>query len=182
MLPRPSPARTSLAGLVALGLALPAAAQDMPRVEVALQTADGAGAGSVTFIDTPDGLLVQARLENLPEGAHGFHIHETGACAPDFGAAGGHYSPAGTEHGYRNDSGFHAGDLPNVYVQADGTVEADMFATWLTLQDSPKADAPYPLDDGDGSAIMVHAEADDYAAEPPGSTGARIACGVIVSG
>lgn len=174
--------RPFLAGLVALGLALPAAAQDMPQVEVALRTADGTDAGTVTFVETPGGLLVQARLEKLPEGAHGFHIHETGACAPDFGAAGGHYSPAGAAHGYRSEGGFHAGDLPNIHVQADGTAEADMFATWLTLQDSPKADAPYPLDDGDGSAIMVHARADDYAAEPSGSTGERIACGVIASG
>jgi Cu-Zn family superoxide dismutase len=170
--------RTTLPLLAGLALAAPLAAQDM-TMEADVTLADGTPAGTVTFEETPDGLLIQARLENLPEGAHGFHIHETGACSPDFGAAGGHYAPAGTEHGYRNESGFHAGDLPNIHVQSDGTAEADFFATWLTLQDSPKVDGPYPLADGDGSAIMVHAQRDDYEAEPPGSTGDRIACGVI---
>jgi Cu-Zn family superoxide dismutase len=180
--------RMPAAALLSTALALPLAAQDQAQdatagnartLEVAVERADGTAAGTVAFTDTPHGVLIEARLENLPEGPHGFHIHETGACAPDFQAAGGHYAPAGTEHGYRNESGYHAGDLPNVHVQADGTATADVFAPWLTLADSPKADAPYPLDDGDGSAIMVHAEGDDYRADPPGSTGDRIACGVI---
>jgi Cu-Zn family superoxide dismutase len=173
--------RSFAAMLLSAGLALPLAAQDAPQAEVALARADGTAAGTVSFVETPHGLLIRARLQNLPAGPHGFHIHETGACAPDFGAAGGHYAPAGTEHGYENASGFHAGDLPNVFVQDDGTATADFFVPWLTLQDSPKADAPYPLDDGDGSAVMVHADGDDYRAEPPGSTGDRIACGVIAA-
>ncbi|RDC70974.1 superoxide dismutase family protein [Rhodovulum sp. 12E13] len=180
--------RTLAAALASTALALPLAAQDQGQgaaagaaraLEAAVELADGTSAGTVTFTETPHGVLIEARLENLPEGPHGFHIHETGACAPDFQAAGGHYTPADTEHGYRNESGYHAGDLPNIHVQADGTATADIFAPWLTLAESPKADAPYPLDDGDGSAIMVHADADDYMAEPPGSTGDRIACGVI---
>ena len=170
--------RTALL-IAACAAAGPALAQDGPGVEVALTTADGASAGRVTLQEARDGVILHARLENLSEGAHGVHIHETGACAPDFGAAGGHYAPAGTEHGYLTPGGFHAGDLPNIHVQADGTAEAEFFASWLTLTDSPKADAPYPLDDGDGSAIMVHGQADDYEATPSGSTGDRVACGVI---
>ncbi len=173
--------RTLATALVSTALALPLAAQQPQNVEVQLAMADGTSAGTATLTQTPHGLLIEARLENLPEGAHGFHIHETGACAPDFGAAGGHYAPNGASHGYLNDGGFHAGDLPNVHVRADGTARADFFASWLTLTDSPRAERPFPLGDDDGSALMVHAEEDDYLAEPPGSTGPRIACGVIVS-
>jgi len=166
--------------LLSTALALPLAAQETRSVEVDLARADGTSAGTATFTETPGGLLIEARLENLPEGAHGFHIHETGACSPDFGAAGGHYAPDGASHGYLNDDGFHAGDLPNVHVEADGTATADFYANWLTLAEGTGAERPFSLGDDDGSAIMIHAEGDDYRADPPGSTGSRIACGVIV--
>lgn len=170
---------TALATTVALTALAPAGAQQAPRQEADLVRADGTPAGTALFVQTPEGLLIRARLENLPPGIHGFHIHETGACAPDFAAAGGHYDPAGAGHGYRNPEGFHAGDLPNLFVREDGTTSTDVFATWLTLGGSGKDAPPYPLADGDGAALVVHAVGDDYRAAPPGSTGARIACGVI---
>ena len=134
---------------------------------------DGADMGRVTIIQGPRGLLVQARLSGVPEGWHGFHIHETGACEPDFSAAGGHYNPAGIGHGVLHEDGHHPGDTVNVYAHADGTANADQYTVDATLGAGTAT-----LFDADGSAIIVHEGPDSYA-EAPGA-GARIACGVIV--
>jgi Cu-Zn family superoxide dismutase len=160
-------------------LAFPALAQQNEMIEVGLMTAGGENAGTVTFEQVDHGVAITARLENLPEGPHGFHIHETGACEPDFGAAGGHYNPLDAAHGFDSPGGYHVGDLPNVYVAADGTATADFFAPQLTLAEEADDDFPFSLRDADGSAIMVHAQIDDYENEPPGSSGDRLACGVI---
>ena len=159
----------------------PALAQeDAQVVEAQVMTESGESAGTVTFEQVDHGIVVSARLQNLPEGPHGFHIHETGACEPTFQAAGGHYSPRETVHGFDSPEGHHAGDLPNVHVAADGTATADFFAPQLTLAQDDDDSAPFTLRDADGSAIMVHARIDDYRAETADSTGSRIACGVIV--
>lgn len=157
---------------------VPALAQDDAQsLEAQVMTADGQSAGTVTFTQVANGVVVNANLQNLPEGAHGFHIHETGACEPDFQAAGGHYNPAGSEHGFDSPEGPHVGDLPNIHVSADGTAMVDHFTSQLTLAAEDDNQAPYTLADADGSAIMVHAQADDYQAAT--SAGDRIACGVI---
>ena len=134
---------------------------------------DGADMGRVTIIQGPRGLLVQARLTGVPEGWHGFHIHETGACEPDFSAAGGHYNPAGIGHGVLHEGGHHPGDTVNVYAHADGTANADQYTVDATLGAGTAT-----LFDADGSAIIVHEGPDSYG-EAPGA-GARIACGVII--
>jgi len=178
-------AALGVGALVAAGAATPALADhhmkgDAPMaVRADVMTAEGEPAGRVVFEQTEHGVVVKARLMNLDPGEHGFHIHETGACRPDFQAAGGHYDPLRAKHGFESDGGYHVGDLPNIIVEADGTAAADFFAPQLTL--SPQEDNRYPftLDDVDGSAIMVHAKGDDYQARPPGSTGERVACGVI---
>lgn len=172
--------RVAAAALWVIALAAgPALAQD-GTIEVEVMTAEGENAGTVTFEQVEHGVVMTARLQNLPEGPHGFHIHETGACEPDFGAAGGHYNPLDAAHGFDSPGGYHAGDLPNVYVAADGTATADFFAPQLTLAEEADDDFPFSLRDADGSAIMVHAQIDDYENEPPGSSGDRLACGVIV--
>lgn len=173
-------AQTS-AAIAALAAVGPAAAQVADTLEAQVQTADGESAGSVTFEQVDHGVVVTARLENLPEGGHGFHIHEHGACEPTFDAAGGHYTPNEAKHGFDTPEGYHAGDLPNIYVASDGTASADFFVPHLTLEANPDntGNPPYTLRDADGSAIMVHRDIDDYEAQPPNSTGPRIACGVI---
>ncbi|SFH26590.1 superoxide dismutase, Cu-Zn family [Palleronia marisminoris] len=175
-----TPTGAAIAALAAMSSAV---AQDADTLEAQVQTEDGTDAGTVTFEQVEHGVVVTARLQNLPEGPHGFHIHETGACEPTFEAAGGHYSPRETVHGFDSPEGYHAGDLPNVYVAADGTATADFFAPHLTLEEQDDDDgdsSPFTLRDADGSAIMVHAQIDDYRAETADSTGPRIACGVIV--
>lgn len=167
------------AAAAVLATTAPVLAQDDGQsVQAQVMTADGQDAGTVTFTQVENGLVVEADLQNLPEGEHGFHIHETGACEPDFQAAGGHYNPAGNEHGFDSPGGPHMGDLPNIHVTADGTAMVDHLSSQLTLAAEDDDQAPFTLADADGSAIMVHAQPDDYQAAT--SAGDRTACGVIV--
>jgi Cu-Zn family superoxide dismutase len=135
--------------------------------------ADGESLGTVTLTQGGNGVLVQADLSGLTPGGHGFHIHETGSCAPDFAAAGDHFAPAGVEHGYFNPDGHHAGDLPNIYADADGSARADFFSSAITLAEGD----PNSLFDEDGSAIIVHERPDTYGADA--GAGGRVGCGVI---
>lgn len=153
--------------------ALATAAQAEPPMlgTAAIQTVEGKSAGAATLIAGPHGLLVTGNFNDLPPGEHGFHIHEIGACTPDFDAAGDHLNPFEREHGYLVESGFHAGDLPNIHVADDGTAILQIFDTELA------GDVSNILFDEDGSALVVHAGPDDYLDKD--SAGDRIACGVI---
>ena len=82
-------------------------------------------------------------------------------------------------HGLLNPDANEAGDLPNVFVAADGTANAEIFTTFVSLGG---VDGRQDLTDKDGSAIVVHANADDHKTQPIGGAGARIACGVIAGG
>lgn len=104
-----------------------------------------------------------------------FTSTKTGQCdTPDFKSAGGHYNPTGNQHGWGNPEGHHAGDLPNAHVHEDGRLAIEYFTNAVTLGEGNTT-----LFDGDGSAIVMHAGADDYQTDPAGDAGARIACGVI---
>ncbi len=136
---------------------------------------DGASLGTVTLTEGPNGVLVHADVTGLSPGGHGFHIHEVGACEPDFSAAGGHFAPTGQGHGFMTAGGHHAGDLPNIYAAADGSARADTFTDAVTLESGPV----HSLFDADGSAIIIHALPDSYGDSP--GAGDRIGCGVIVA-
>ena len=138
-----------------------------------MRGADGTDMGMVTIEQGPQGLIIQANVHGLSEGGHGFHIHEVGACEPDFKAAGGHLDLEGQSHGARVGEGSHTGDLPNIYAGPEGTARADAFMDGATLD----GHAPHTLFDADGSAIVIHAGPDDYV--DVASAGARVACGVI---
>jgi len=159
------------AAVACLALASMATAAPDDSASAALNNAEGEPVGTVELTETPNGTLVIARLENLPEGPHGFHIHETGECTPPFRSAGGHYNPAGTSHGFVSPGGLHAGDLPNIHVPASGSLTVEFFATGLAVSDQ--------LLDEDGAAVVIHAGADDYETDPAGDAGDRIACGVL---
>jgi Cu-Zn family superoxide dismutase len=144
------------------------------EASAAMVNADGVPVGTVELTETPQGTLITAKLSNLPEGSHGFHVHETGSCEPPFTSAGGHYNPTSAKHGILSPEGMHAGDMPNIYVPASGELTIEILNAKLAVDES--------LLDDDGAAIVVHAGPDDYQSDPAGDAGARIACGVIKSG
>jgi Cu-Zn family superoxide dismutase len=161
----------ALLACASIAMALPGHAEQ-PAVGIAvMQTADGKDAGSATLTAGPNGLLVSGDFTNLPPGELAFHIHETGQCTPDFGAAGEHLNPDGREHGFHNPEGYHAGDMPNIAVADDGTAAVETFNTQID------GDAAPELFDDDGAALIVHAATDTY--EGDADAGDRIACGVI---
>jgi Cu-Zn family superoxide dismutase len=151
----------------------PEAPGEMATAE--LKNAKGEKVGEATFEQTPHGVLVTAEITNLPAGMHAFHIHETGKCEPPFKTAGGHFNPAGKKHGVKSAEGCHGGDLPNISVGADGKAKVQFVAGDVTL----KAGEKNSLLDADGSALVLHAGADDYKSDPAGNAGDRIACGVV---
>lgn len=134
---------------------------------------DGAAMGTVILTQGPNGVLVSADLSGLSEGWHGFHVHAVGSCSPDFSAAGGHLAFGDKGHGYLHESGFHAGDMPNIHAGTDGTVRADVFNTAISLASG----ADTSIFDEDGAAIIVHAKPDTYGESP--EAGDRVSCGVI---
>jgi Cu-Zn family superoxide dismutase len=137
--------------------------------------ADGKPIGTATLTQSPSGVLIDVKVDGVPAGAHAMHIHETGKCdAPDFKSAGDHFNPTGVKHGFIANGDHHAGDLPNQFVQNDGVLQAQVFTPQLTLGTGKTA-----LFDADGSALIIHTRADDYASQPAGEAGDRFACAVI---
>ncbi|MCF7916765.1 MAG: superoxide dismutase family protein [Candidatus Omnitrophica bacterium] len=140
-----------------------------------LVTSDGKPAGAVSFYPDKKGVKIEAKLKNLSNGTHAFHIHEKGKCdRPNFKSAGGHFNPFNSEHGFLNPKGPHAGDLPNVLI-SNNQAEAAFVSGRLSLT---AGDENYLLKEG-GTAVVIHQGFDDYITDPAGMGGARIACGVI---
>lgn len=137
---------------------------------------DGSSIGTVTLTVAEGGVLIDARVEGIPEGLHGFHIHETGTCDAQggFQSAGGHFAED-KNHGFLVEGGPHPGDMPNVEVGSDGVFSTEVFNTRVSLDETSL------LKPG-GTAVMIHAGPDDYASQPAGDAGDRIACGVIQAG
>jgi superoxide dismutase, Cu-Zn family len=157
--------------------ALPAPTDEAASVTTAnaeLIDLEGRTIGRVTLEQVVGGVFVTGSVEGQSEGAHGFHFHEVGRCEPPFETAGAHFNPRARQHGLRNPEGPHAGDLPNVHVGADGTGRIEMLAPLVELRAGANA-----LLDGDGTALILHASADDHRTDPSGDSGARIACGVL---
>lgn len=142
-----------------------------------LQNINGELVGNAVFTQNNEEVTIQVTVEGFTAagaGEHGIHIHTTGACTPDFAAAGSHFNPTAAQHGMDNPNGPHAGDLPNIEIDADGNGSYEATTTLVTLTAGDNA-----LFDSDGSALVIHANPDDMVTDPSGDSGDRIACGVI---
>lgn len=146
------------------------------QVTVKLFNQNKEAVGVVVLTENGQEVKLTLKGENLPPGLHGFHIHEYGLCEePTFESAGGHFNPDNKKHGFNHDEGPHAGDLPNILVQDDGSIEKVYINDRITL----KKDHPHSLRGETGSSLIIHADIDDYISQPAGDAGERIACGVI---
>jgi superoxide dismutase, Cu-Zn family len=162
-----------LGAVPAIGTA-PALGQENRTVTTEFINTDGATVGTATLRGGPEGVLIELEVSGLPAGEWlGFHVHETGECDPgdDFESAGEHFDPGDREHGYFVQGGPHAGDMPNQYVGTDGVIRAHVFNGFVRLGEGET--------DLIGRTLVIHADADDYASQPTGEAGDRLACAVV---
>lgn len=185
-------------GALIAGAALPqsvaAQSASSAKAQATIKDAQGKEVGQATLTQEAHGVLLRAEFSGLPPGPHGFHIHAIAKCEPPaFTSAGGHFNPTGHKHGYNAEAGPHVGDLPNVIVGPDGKAAVEVWVAETSLGPSQVAGGsaqtsgagtttPPPahnIFDQGGASLVVHAKADDYATDPAGNSGDRIACGVI---
>lgn len=148
-------------------------------IEMKLVDAQGVqqSIGKIKAEDSPYGLVFSPDLQGLPAGLHGFHLHVNPSCAMQVVngvataamAAGGHWDPDKTDAHLGPYGNGHKGDLPALYVGADGKATYPVLAPRLKLADLK------------GHALMLHAGGDNHSDHPAklGGGGARMACAVI---
>lgn len=167
--------RTFALAAFAAALAVPAFAQQSSQTATAdFVGKNGKEAGRAALTAGKEGVLIEVEVTGLPPGTWvAFHVHETGECDAAHGhkSAGSHFNPGKTEHGFLAANGPHAGDMPNQYVGQDGVMRAQVFNSFVRLDDRTLGIR--------GRALMVHAKSDDNRSQPAGDAGDRLACAVI---
>ncbi len=174
----------SLAGCVNQGGGQSTSSSPPPgteRMSTQLKGADGATIANAT-IDFANGfatVTVEAGPNHtLSPGFHGLQIHSVGKCeanstAPN-GDSTGDFASAGSVYQAPDHTGYPAsGDLTALQVRPDGSAKLVTTTSLFTAAD---------LRNNQGSALIVHQNADNLSGSAGGTSGKRVACGVIAAG
>jgi superoxide dismutase, Cu-Zn family len=165
----------SLALLLIFALSIVVMAKPAAKTTVELKDAQGKSVGTAVLWTGKTGVFMKLSLHDLPPGEHALHFHGKAQCdPPDFKSAGPHFNPEGKKHGLQNPEGHHAGDMNNFTVDAKGRAKLKVVNKDVTLGDDS-----HSLFSNGGTALVIHAKADDMKTDPAGNAGDRIACGVI---
>ncbi len=120
--------------------------------------------GKVEFFEKPNGVLIVALIQGLPQnqsGFYGFHIHEGATCTGiAFADTQSHYNPQDTPHPH------HAGDLPPL-LGCNGHAYLQVLTNRFRIPDII------------GRTVVIHNNPDDFTTQPAGNAGTKIGCGVI---
>ncbi|WP_052764044.1 superoxide dismutase family protein [Microvirga massiliensis] len=139
--------------------------------------AHGKPIGTVVLRGSANATIVRITVEpgGLAPGWHGVHFHMTGDCSDigEFMRARGIVDHVVKSHGLLHPAGPQEGDLPNIYANPDGSANAEMSSHAVRMLGQTG------LVEGDGSALVIHAQEDDHTSQPLGNSGARVACAVL---
>jgi superoxide dismutase, Cu-Zn family len=166
-----------VAGVVLISGGLVARAAGPKAAHADLVNAQGTKVGTAKITSAANGVKVSVKVSQLTPGEHGIHIHNVGKCdGPAFTTAGGHFNPTSAHHGVKNaqEPHPHLGDLENLKVGENGKASATFLISGATLGEGQNS----LFHDG-GTALVIHAKADDLTSDPSGNSGDRIVCGVI---
>ncbi len=126
------------------------------------------GTAAVFFL--PDAVYFEAQLYGLPPSeVFGFHIHDglvCGTAESGFADSGKHLSLC-PEDAWCGRHPYHAGDLPPLFSDGNGTAVMGVYLDRATVADIS------------GRTIVVHSGKDDFKSQPAGNSGVRIACGIL---
>jgi superoxide dismutase, Cu-Zn family len=160
-----------------LCLSMPAIGATADTVTAVFHDRGGQPIGRAVLAEGPEGVVIRVEIDGLPPGWKAIHVHQTGDCHDHdegFQRSGAHFDPHDRQHGLLNPKGPEAGDLPNIFAHADGSVRAEIYAPNVRLDASEMG----LLRDA-GSALVIHEGGDDHLTQPIGGAGARVACAVL---
>ena len=127
--------------------------------------------GTVTFKQMGKNVVMNVDAKGLTPGVHAIHIHDKPDCsAPDGTSTGGHWNPAGSDHGKWGAEHFHMGDIGNLDADDKGNAKLTFKTSkWcIGCTDETKNILNHGL--------IIHAAADDFHTQPTGNAGGRVGC------